>query len=73
MIAPYAKATFEDLSKAGHVKPCLNMGGPSSKPKYSSVTDSEPVPRGKGEKHPDEGSERDLKPDAYKQSELQLE
>ena len=55
------------------MKSCLNMGGPSSKPKYSSVTDSEPVPRGKGEKHPDEGSERDLKPDAYKQSELQLE
>ena len=36
---------------------CLNMGGPPSKPKYSSVTDSAPVPRGKGEKHPDEGSE----------------
>jgi hypothetical protein len=23
------------VSKAGHVKPCLNMGGPSSKAKYS--------------------------------------
>ena len=45
------------------------MGGPPSKPKYSLVTDSEQVPRGKGEKHPDEGSEIDLKPDAYKQSE----
>jgi hypothetical protein len=45
------------------------MGGPPSKPKYSLVTDSARVPRGKGEKHPDEGSERDLKPDAYKQSE----
>ena len=22
-------------SRAGHVKPCLNMGGPSSKAKYS--------------------------------------
>ena len=33
------------------------MGGPSSKPKYSLVTDSEQVPWGKGEKHPDEGSE----------------
>ena len=32
------------LSRAGHVKSCLNMGGPPSKPKYSSVTDSEPVP-----------------------------
>ena len=48
---------------------CLNTGGPPSKPKYSLVTDSEQVPRGKGEKHPDEGSEIDLKPDAYKQSE----
>ena len=45
------------MSKAGHVKSCLNMGGPPSKPKYSSVTDSEQVPWGKGEKHPDEGSE----------------
>ena len=33
------------------------MGGPSSKAKYSISTDSEPVPWGKGEKHPDEGSE----------------
>ena len=46
------------LSKAGHVKSCLNMGRPLSKPKYSCMTDSEPVPRGKGEKHPDKGSER---------------
>jgi len=35
------------------------MGGPPSKPKYSSVTDSEQVPWGKGEKSPDEGSEID--------------
>jgi hypothetical protein len=34
----------EDLSKAGHVKSCLNMGGPPSKPKYSSATDSALVP-----------------------------
>ena len=33
------------------------MGGPPSKPKYSLVTDSEQVPWGKGEKHPDEGNE----------------
>ncbi len=46
-----------DLSKAGHVQSCLNVGGPPSKPKYSSATDSALVPRGKGEKHPDEGSE----------------
>ena len=31
-------------SKAGHVQSCLNMGGPPSKPKYSSATDSEQVP-----------------------------
>jgi len=33
------------------------MGGPPSKPKYSYVTDSELVPWGKGEKHPDKGDE----------------
>ena len=55
------------MSRAEHVKFCLNMGGPPSKPKYSSVTDSELVPWGKGEKNPDEGSEIDLKPNAYKQ------
>ena len=54
-------------SKTGHVKSCLNMGGPPSKPKYYSVTDSEQVPWGKGEKNPYEGSETDLKPNAYKQ------
>ena len=37
-------------SRAGHVEPCLNPGGPSSKAKYSLPTDSELVPRGKGEK-----------------------
>ena len=25
---------FIFLSRAGHVKPCLNLGGPSSKAKY---------------------------------------
>ena len=35
------------------------MGGPSSKAKYSWLTDSEPVPWGKGEKNPCEGSEID--------------
>jgi len=39
------------------VKRGLNPGGPPSKAKYSSVTDSAPVPRGKGEKNPVEGSE----------------
>ena len=45
------------LSKAEHVQFCLKTGGPPSKPKYSSKTDSALVPRGKGEKHPDKGSE----------------
>ena len=31
-------------SRAGHEKSCLKMGGPSSKAKYSSSTDSELVP-----------------------------
>ena len=44
-------------SRAGHVVSCLNMGGPSSKAKYYLTTDSEPVPWGKGEKNPGEGSE----------------
>ena len=39
------------------MKPGLNMGGPPSKPKYSSTTDSEPVTRVNDEKHPDKGSE----------------
>lgn len=32
------------LSRAGHVKPGLNLGGPPSKAKYSLMTDSEQVP-----------------------------
>ena len=31
-------------STTGHVKPCGNMGGPSSKAKYYLMTDSELVP-----------------------------
>jgi len=49
---------MRSLSKAGHEKSCLNMGRPRSKPKYSLSTDSEQVQWWKGEKHPDEGSER---------------
>ena len=56
-------------STAGHEQSGGNLGGPSSKAKYYSSTDSELVPRGKGEKNPDEGSEIDLKQDAYKQLE----
>ena len=45
------------LSSAGHEKSCMNLPGPSGKAKYSWETDSEPVPWGKGEKHPEQGSE----------------
>ncbi len=48
---------------------CLNLPGPSGKAKYSLATDSELVPRGKGEKNPSEGSQKNLKPHVYKQSE----
>ncbi len=48
------------------MKPGLNMGGPPSKAKYVSTTDSEPVRRLNDEKHPDKGSEKYLKPCAYK-------
>ena len=49
------------LSTIGHVKSGGNLGRPLSKAKYERPTDSEPVPRGKGEKY--------LKPYAYKQFE----
>ena len=32
------------LSRAGHVKSCPNLRGPSRKAKYFRKTDSEPVP-----------------------------
>ncbi len=32
------------VSRAGHEKPCLKLGGPSSKAKYSVETDSVLVP-----------------------------
>ncbi len=32
------------LSRAGHVKSCLNLPGPSGKAKYSRETDSVQVP-----------------------------
>ena len=35
----------------------MNLPGPSGKAKYSWETDSEPVPWGKGEKNPEQGSE----------------
>ena len=42
----------EFLSNAEHVKFGTNPGRPLSKAKYSLATDSEQVPRGKGEKDP---------------------
>ena len=59
-------------SRAEHEKFCLKVGGPSSKAKYSQETDSELVPGGKGEKNPKKGSEKTLKPCAYKRSESDL-
>ena len=35
----------------------MNLSGPPDKAKYSEKTDSEPVPWGKVEKNPGEGSE----------------
>ena len=42
--SPVRAANLRSSSRAGHVKSCLKMGGPPSKPKYSSATDSAPVP-----------------------------
>ena len=42
MKAPYVKEGKQFdwyLSRAGHVKPGLNLGGPPSKATYSSMTD----------------------------------
>ena len=59
---PYPKARSaarRTLSKAGHEESCPNPRGPPRKAKYYRETDSEPVPRGKGEKNPEQGSEID--------------
>ncbi len=52
------------------VKLCVNMRGPPRKAKYSSTTDSESVRRLNDEKNPYKGSEKYLKPCAYKLWEL---
>ena len=39
------------------MKPRVKLRRPRRKAKYIMTTDSELVPRGKGEKHPGEGSE----------------
>ena len=50
------------LSIAEHEEFRMNQPGPSGKAKYSIETDSEPVPWGKGEKNPEQGSEIDPEP-----------
>ena len=57
------------LSTAGHEESSRKDRGPSRKAKYTIVTDSEPVPWGKGEKNPGRGVKENLKPYAYKKSE----
>ena len=51
------------------MKPGPKQGGPPSKAEHSPMTDSEPVPRGKGEKHPERGVKQRLKPRAHEQPE----
>ena len=62
-------ASGRSLSSAGHEEPRAKQGGPPSKAEHSPMTDSEPVPRGKGEKHPERGVKQRLKPCAPKQRE----
>lgn len=51
------------------MEPGLNLGGPSSKAKYSLATDSGQVGRPKDGKNPYKGRLLNLKPCAYKLSE----
>ena len=64
------KRTIRYLSRTRHVKASLNLRGPSRKAKYSLATDSAQVARAKGGKNPDKGRIVNLKPHAYKRSEL---
>ena len=45
---------------------CVKQGGPPSKAKYYSTTDSVQVGRLNGEKNPFKGSQKNLKPCTYK-------
>lgn len=54
-VSESGRASESIPSTTRHVQSRRNLGGPSSKTKYSSVTDSELVPRGKGEKYPERG------------------
>ena len=57
------------LSTARHEESGRKQAGPSVKAKYYQVSDSERVPRGKGEKNRGSGVKENLKPYAYKKSE----
>ena len=56
----------------GHVESRVNLRGPPRKAKYSWKSDSELVPRGKGEKNPGRGVKKNVKLQAYKQKENDL-
>ena len=72
VLSPYTSAKLRSLgtnrppplipSSMGHVKSRVNLRGPPRKAKYSWVTDSEPVPRGKGEKNPRRGVKQTMNP-----------
>ena len=55
--SPVCEMRVADLvwhpSRPGHEKPWLNLGGPSSKAKYESVTDSGEYREGKVKRTPD--------------------
>ena len=56
-------------SSAELVELRVKLRGPPRKAKYYLTTDSGPVGRLNDEKHPDKGSQKYLKPHAYKRSE----
>ena len=66
------KVNIGYTSRTEPEKFCLNMPAPSGKAKYYWETDSEQVLWRKGEKNPKKGSEKTLKPYAYKRSEPRL-
>ena len=57
MTAPYMKSKIVGSipSSTNHEEFCVNLSGPPDKAKYYLATDSEQVPRGKGEKNPVRG------------------
>jgi hypothetical protein len=57
LVSENRSAPGDILSNTAHVKRRMNPRRPLRKAKYSLETDSEPVPRGKGEKNRCERSE----------------